>query len=284
MLLLLASSSPDEVTLRTSGHGPSVQNARERAGPPKAPLFLPCLIPAIAWALTFALAWTRWSRVAVAFAVVAQIAAAVAMTARMDDLRVTLAAFMPLCLPVLPLLILIPERPQLTVALALVGRWRDAARTLAGWRWPLVDVGVLLFGDVAGVFARSFYGMSVDSAPAWTKKLWVHDLRTNAHFTLKTNPLKRTDLDDFVACYRPENRHQRRATWSDKKPEGQWRSYDYKEIVARDKCSLDMFWLKDESLEATQNLPPPADIAREIVEDLRAALEQFESVAANPGE
>ena len=116
------------------------------------------------------------------------------------------------------------------------------------------------------------------------KKLWVHDLRTNAHFTLKTNPLKRTDLDDFVACYRAENRHQRRATWSDKKPEGQWRSYDYKEIVARDKCSLDVFWLKDESLEATQNLPPPADIAREIVEDLRAALEQFESVAADLGE
>jgi hypothetical protein len=69
-----------------------------------------------------------------------------------------------------------------------------------------------------------------------------------------------------------------------KKPEGQWRSYDYKEIVARDKCSLDVFWLEDESLEATQNLPPPADIAREIVEDLRAALEQFESVAADLGE
>jgi hypothetical protein len=107
-------------------------------------LFLPYLIPAIAWALVFVLAWTRWSRVAVALAVVAQIGAAVAMTARMDDLRVTLAAFMPLCLPVLPLLILVPERPRLTVALALVGRWRDAARTLAGWRWLPVAIGVLL--------------------------------------------------------------------------------------------------------------------------------------------
>jgi len=73
-------------------------------------------------------------------------------------------------------------------------------------------------------------------------------------------------------------------TPSEKKPEGQWRAYDYKELVARDKCSLDVFWLKDESLEATQNLTPPADIAREIVEDLRAALEQFESVAADLGE
>jgi type I restriction enzyme M protein len=129
-----------------------------------------------------------------------------------------------------------------------------------------------------------FFDRKPASETPWTKKLWVYDLRTNAHFTLKTNPLKRADLDDFVACYRAENRHQRRATWSEKKPEGPWRAYDYKELVGRDKCSLDVFWLKDESLEATQNLPPPADIAREIVEDLRAALEQFESVAADLGE
>lgn len=43
----------------------------------------------------------------------------------------------------------------------------------------------------------------------WTEKLWVYDLRTNMHFTLKTNPLKRSDLDEFVACYHPANRHVR---------------------------------------------------------------------------
>src|SRR5207244_2426493 len=115
----------------------------------------------------------------------------------------------------------------------------------------------------------------------WTKKLWIYDLRTNQHCTLKTNPLKRADLDEFVACYRAENRSTRRATWSEKNPTGRWRSYDYVDLSQRDKCSLDIFWLKDESLEASENLPDPDVIAAEIVEDLRAALEQFEQVAGD---
>jgi len=119
------------------------------------------------------------------------------------------------------------------------------------------------------------------SETPWTKKLWVYDLRTNQHFTLKTNRLKRADLDDFVACYRADSRHQRKATWSEKKTEGRWRSYDYAELTARDKCSLDLSWLKDESLESSDNLPEPAVIAAEIVEDLRAALAQFEDVAGD---
>jgi hypothetical protein len=108
------------------------------------PFFLPYLIPGVAWTLALALVWTRWSRVAVAVAVVAQAWAAVAMTAGLDEVGVTLSAFMPRCLPVLPLLFMAPERPRLTVALALVGRWRDAARTLAGSRWVIVATGVLL--------------------------------------------------------------------------------------------------------------------------------------------
>ena len=54
--------------------------------------------------------------------------------------------------------------------------------------------------------------------------------------------------------------------------------------MARDKCSLDLFWLKDDSLESSDNLPLPGVIARDIVEDLRAALEQFEAVALELGE
>jgi type I restriction enzyme M protein len=71
----------------------------------------------------------------------------------------------------------------------------------------------------------------------WTEKLWIYDLRTNQHFTLKTNPLKREDLDDFVACFKPENRHERRSTWSEKKPEGRWRAFSYQELLQRDKVS-----------------------------------------------
>jgi type I restriction enzyme M protein len=123
-----------------------------------------------------------------------------------------------------------------------------------------------------------FFDRKPASEKPWTKKLWIYDLRTNQHFTLKTNPLKRADLDDFVACYKPSERQKRRATWSDSNPTGQWRAYDYAELTQRDKCSLDIFWLKDESLEASENLPEPDVIATEIVEDLRGALEQFEAV------
>ncbi|HEX7964857.1 MAG TPA: class I SAM-dependent DNA methyltransferase [Gammaproteobacteria bacterium] len=120
----------------------------------------------------------------------------------------------------------------------------------------------------------------------WTKKLWIYDLRTNKHFTLKTDPLKYEDLEEFIKCYNPENRHERKATWSEKKPEGRWRAYDYAELIKRDKASLDIFWLKDESLSESENLPVPDVIAQEIVDDLEAALEQFRLITADltPGE
>ena len=98
------------------------------------------------------------------------------------------------------------------------------------------------------------------------------------HFTLKTNPLKRADLDDFVACYHPKNRHRRKATWSDDRPEGRWRCYDYDEISKRDKANLDIFWLRDESLEDSDNLPDPDVLAREIMEELKAALVQVAGI------
>jgi type I restriction enzyme M protein len=113
----------------------------------------------------------------------------------------------------------------------------------------------------------------------WTRKLWIYDLRTNRHFTLKQNPLGRTDLDEFVACFNAENRFEREETWSEENPDGRWRVFDYEELVERDKASLDIFWIRDEALEETANLPEPEVIAAEIVEDLRAALEQFEEIA-----
>jgi type I restriction enzyme M protein len=128
-----------------------------------------------------------------------------------------------------------------------------------------------------------FFDKKPASETPWTKKLWIYDLRTNQHFTLKTNPLKREALDEFVKCYNPANRHERKATWSEKKPDGRWRAYDYDELIARDKASLDIFWLKDESLEASDNLPDPDVIAQEIVDDLESALEQFRLIANDMG-
>ena len=117
-----------------------------------------------------------------------------------------------------------------------------------------------------------FFDRKPGSDTPWTKELWIYDLRTNKHFTLKANPLSRADLDDFVACYRPGQRAQREET-------ERFRRFTYDELVARDKASLDIFWIRDESLEDTDNLPPPGVIAAEIVEDLEAALAEFSELA-----
>ena len=106
----------------------------------------------------------------------------------------------------------------------------------------------------------------------WTEKLWLCDLRTNKHFTLKENTLKRADLDDFVACYNPKNRHNRKET-------ERFKSFTYDDLLKRDKVNLDIFWLKDEALEESANLPAPEIIAADITADLEAALEQFATIA-----
>jgi type I restriction enzyme M protein len=126
-----------------------------------------------------------------------------------------------------------------------------------------------------------FFDKKPASEIPWTKRLWIYDLRTNMHFTLKTDPLKREDLDEFVKCYNPPKRQERKATWSDMKPDGRWRAYDYEELARRDKVSLDIFWLKDDSLSDSDNLPAPEVIAQEIVDDLEAALEQFRLIAGD---
>jgi type I restriction enzyme M protein len=120
-----------------------------------------------------------------------------------------------------------------------------------------------------------FFDKKAASEQPWTEKVWFYDLRTNKHFTLKTNTLTRKALDEFVEVYRSHNRHEREPTWSDSNPQGRWRAYTYEEIMQRDKASLDILWLRDEALEETANLPDPDVIAAEIVEDLQAALEEF---------
>jgi type I restriction enzyme M protein len=107
-----------------------------------------------------------------------------------------------------------------------------------------------------------------------TKGVWFYDLRTNQHFTLKTRPLKLTDLKDFIHCYNPANRHERVAT-------ERFKFFAYEDLVARDKASLDVFWLKDASLDNLDDLPPPQVLQQEIIEHLEAALAAFRDVAAS---
>jgi type I restriction enzyme M protein len=73
-----------------------------------------------------------------------------------------------------------------------------------------------------------------------------------------------------------ENRHERVES-------ERFKGFTYDELVKRDKVNLDIFWLKDESLEDSANLPAPDIIAAEIVEDLQAALEQFSEIASDLG-
>ncbi len=121
-----------------------------------------------------------------------------------------------------------------------------------------------------------FFDKRQASARDQTEQLWVYDLRTNKNFTLRTNPLREEHLTDFIACYNPTNRHQRQES-------ERFRSFPYEELLKRDKLSLDLFWLRDDSLEGTDNLPPPAEIAASIVEDLQNALEQFMAIAEDLG-
>jgi len=116
-----------------------------------------------------------------------------------------------------------------------------------------------------------FFDRKEASERPWTQTLWIYDLRTNKHFTLKTNPLRYEDLQDFIECYNPQNRHGR-------KESERFKPFTYEQLSQRDKVNLDIFWLRDESLEDTANLPPPHIIAREITESLQSALEQFSSI------
>jgi len=123
-----------------------------------------------------------------------------------------------------------------------------------------------------------FFDGKPSSKNPWTKEIWIYDYRTNIHHTLKKNPLKLEDLKDFITLYNPKNRNKRKETWNNSNPEGRWRKFGYDEILARDKTSLDITWLKDKSLADLDNLPDPDELAVEIIENLEAGLESFREV------
>jgi len=135
-----------------------------------------------------------------------------------------------------------------------------------------------LLGLPTGIFYKQcvkanvlFFDKKRVSAEPSTKNLWIYDLRTNQRFTLKERPMTPADLNDFVACYK-SGRHERDET-------DRVRRFAHAEVVARDKVNLDILWLKDDTLDDPDLLPPPDEIAAEIVESLEAALDRFRKVA-----
>lgn len=117
-----------------------------------------------------------------------------------------------------------------------------------------------------------FFDRKPAQAKPCTEKLWIYDLRTNKHFTLKESTLKHADLDDFVACYNSKNRRIRKSS-------ERFKCFTYNELIGRDKLNLDIFWLRDDTLEDSENLPSPDVIAADITADLEVALEQFATIA-----
>ena len=107
-----------------------------------------------------------------------------------------------------------------------------------------------------------------------TRELWVYDLRTNQRFTLKTRPLKKSDLEPFIEAYCPGDRGKRVEAENFKR-------YSYEQLAERSGFNLDIWAdVKDESLTDPSSLPAPEVIAAQIVEDARAGIEAFAAVAA----
>lgn len=129
-----------------------------------------------------------------------------------------------------------------------------------------------------------FFDNRSASKNAQTKEVWFYDYRTNIHHTLKKKPLRFEDMQDFITCYNSQNRNDRSETWHETdNPEGRWRKFSLEQIFARDKTSLDIFWLKDKSLYDLENLPEPDDLADEIVENIEAGLGSFREILKGLG-
>ena len=131
-----------------------------------------------------------------------------------------------------------------------------------------------------GVKANVLFFDNREASPEpWTKEVWYYDYRTNVHHTLKEKPMRYEHLEHFIQCYNPQNRHEREETWDpENNPQGRWRKFTYEELINRDKTSLDIFWLKDQSLSDMEELPEPDELAQDIVENLESGLNSFKQV------
>jgi type I restriction enzyme M protein len=130
-----------------------------------------------------------------------------------------------------------------------------------------------------GIFYRQgvkanvlFFNARPRRTEPWTDELWVYDLRTNKRFTLKERPLRTVEMEDFIACARLSKRRARR--------EGErFKRYTYAELAARDRMDLNLSWLREEGATDPASLPPPAEIAASIADELETALARFRAVA-----
>ena len=131
----------------------------------------------------------------------------------------------------------------------------------------------------AGVKANVlFFKNKPASKEAWTENVWFYDYRTNIHHTKVKKRMTMKHLENFIKLYNSDNLDKRKETWSEENEEGRWRKYSCEDIIARDKTSLDIFWIKDKSLTDLDNLPDPDILANEIIENIESGLNAFREI------
>jgi type I restriction enzyme M protein len=106
-----------------------------------------------------------------------------------------------------------------------------------------------------------------------TQAVWVYDLRSNMPSFGKTTPLTRKHFEDFEKAYGPDPLGKSPRT--EEGEQGRWRKFSREQITARGD-NLDITWLRDET--HGEDLPDPDDIAVEIRDNLRTALDEIEAL------
>lgn len=115
-----------------------------------------------------------------------------------------------------------------------------------------------------------------------TKEIWFYDYRTGIKHTLATNPMQRHHLDDFVKCYNSDNISGRVETYdADKNPNGRWRKFSVDEITKRDKTSLDITWIKQDSEANEYTLAQLMDMIKSESDSIANAVAQLQSLISN---
>lgn len=114
-----------------------------------------------------------------------------------------------------------------------------------------------------------------------TREIWIYDLRSDMPSFGKTNPLKAEHFTDFIKCYADGDLTKRKETYSEKNPNGRWRRFSIEEIVARDKTSLDITWMKDSSTVDNRTLGELLTEIKEKSANIANAVAELEKLIGN---
>lgn len=115
-----------------------------------------------------------------------------------------------------------------------------------------------------------------------TKEVWYFDYRTGIKHTLATNPLQRHHLDEFVACYNTDDITNRAETYNaDTNPNGRWRRYNVEELLQRDKTSLDISWIKENTDNNDLSLSELLSNIQSKSDNIASAVAQLQALLAN---